>query len=218
MLRLEAIKEAGGRPYGDAGSARRSRGFLVGNRFEAETIFSSVVVKDEYQIREQQFRPNDVIIDIGANIGAFSYLCHLQGSRAIYSYEPGERNFGNPATEPQPVPGGSAVLQKAVWRSDADAAPGTGLLSGADGENTGAHSVLAAGLRIDFADQQVGGSVDEARWVASVPLDEILRGFEGIKLLKLDCEGSEFPILLTSQELGRVERIVGEDAMNMSGK
>jgi hypothetical protein len=31
-----------------------------------------------------------------------------------------------------------------------------------------------------------------------------------VRLLKIDVEGAEFPILMTSQELGRVEEIVGE--------
>jgi hypothetical protein len=43
-----------------------------------------------------------------------------------------------------------------------------------------------------------------------VSLDAILERFGRVKLLKLDCEGSEFPILLTSQRLDRVERVVGE--------
>ena len=48
------------------------------------------------------------------------------------------------------------------------------------------------------------------RPVPAVGLDEILSKFERVTLLKLDCEGSEFPILLTSRELARVDEIVGE--------
>ncbi len=40
--------------------------------------------------------------------------------------------------------------------------------------------------------------------------DEILKQFTRVRLLKLDCEGSEFPILLTCQLLERVEQILGE--------
>jgi hypothetical protein len=43
-----------------------------------------------------------------------------------------------------------------------------------------------------------------------VPLDEVLGRFACVKLLKLDCKGSEYPILLTSTQLPKVERIVGE--------
>jgi hypothetical protein len=41
-------------------------------------------------------------------------------------------------------------------------------------------------------------------------LDAILERFSRVKLLKIDCEGSEFPILLTSRRLDHVERVVGE--------
>ena len=44
----------------------------------------------------------------------------------------------------------------------------------------------------------------------TIALDEILKKFERVRLLKLDCEASEFPILLTSQLLGRVDQITGE--------
>ena len=43
-----------------------------------------------------------------------------------------------------------------------------------------------------------------------IALDESLSQFERVQLLKLDCEGSEYPILLTSSQLHCVQRIVGE--------
>ena len=51
--------------------------------------------------------------------------------------------------------------------------------------------------------------------VKVVPFDEIVdhvsRGGESrISVLKVDCEGAEFPILLTSRLLDRIDRIVGE--------
>jgi hypothetical protein len=96
-----------------------------------------------------------------------------------------------------------------VWRSDRE--PETQLvLSGPDGENTGAGSVLAGGRIVDFPTQTWIDSSGEAASVAAVALDEVLKRFERVKMLKLDCEGSEFPILLTSRELARVQEIVGE--------
>ena len=46
--------------------------------------------------------------------------------------------------------------------------------------------------------------------IAGVSLDEILSKFESVRFLKIDVEGSEFPILLTSSLLGKVKEIVGE--------
>jgi hypothetical protein len=50
--------------------------------------------------------------------------------------------------------------------------------------------------------------------VRAEPLDDVIRaiarGGRRIDLLKIDCEGSEYPILLTSRRLHRVDRIIGE--------
>jgi hypothetical protein len=43
-----------------------------------------------------------------------------------------------------------------------------------------------------------------------IDLDSVLRRFDQIHILKLDCEGSEYPILMTCTELHRVEHILGE--------
>ncbi|MDQ2731571.1 MAG: FkbM family methyltransferase, partial [Armatimonadota bacterium] len=46
--------------------------------------------------------------------------------------------------------------------------------------------------------------------VKSVSLDTILTFTGPVRLLKMDCEGSEFPILLTATKLHLVEEICGE--------
>jgi hypothetical protein len=51
--------------------------------------------------------------------------------------------------------------------------------------------------------------------VAKIAFDEIVdrvtnRGEHRVRLLKLDCEGAEWPILLTSQRLGLIDEICGE--------
>ncbi len=51
--------------------------------------------------------------------------------------------------------------------------------------------------------------------IESVPFDDVIEqvtegGRRRIRLLKIDCEGSEFPILLTATKLDRIDRIAGE--------
>jgi hypothetical protein len=83
------------------------------------------------------------------------------------------------------------------------------MLSQAADDNTGSHTVLAEHV-IDFGKQSPCGAPGQIQAVPAISLDQILRQFARVKLLKLDCEGSEFPILFTSRELHRVEEIVGE--------
>jgi FkbM family methyltransferase len=56
---------------------------------------------------------------------------------------------------------------------------------------------------------------DSGTAVEAVPFDEIIRdatdyGRRRVSILKIDCEGSEFPILLTSRTLHLVDSILGE--------
>jgi hypothetical protein len=53
-------------------------------------------------------------------------------------------------------------------------------------------------------------STGEKIEVAAIGLDSVLRRFDQVHILKLDCEGSEYPILMTCTELHRVEHILGE--------
>jgi FkbM family methyltransferase len=179
----------------------------VNDQFDVNSILANVVYRDEYGIMQQHFDPGDVIVDVGAHIGSFSFLCHLLGSRAIFSYEPGERNFQLLRRNVGSLPG-VHLFQAAVWRNDGDGQQE--LILSEDSRNSGAHSVLAAGHILRFPGQQLLDPSGPSYQVTSVPLDAILERFNRIKLLKLDCEGSEFPILLTSRQLSRVERIVGE--------
>lgn len=182
--------------------------FSVGNQFEATNIFGPIVFGDEYQLGDCRFEPDDVVVDVGAHIGCFSYLCYSKGSRAIYSYEPRRRNFellqSNLGSRD-----GVHLYRAAVWRSDVHT-PIELNLSGGFGENTGAGSVIAGGSRIDYATQTIANSTGEPERVTAIRLDDILGRFDSVKLLKLDCEASEFPILFTSRLLHKVEIIVAE--------
>jgi FkbM family methyltransferase len=175
--------------------------------FEVDHILTSIVLRDEYRISGQRLGPGDVAVDVGAHAGVFSLWCHRKGSRSIHAFEPGERNFGRLRARLGALPGFHCA-RAAVWRSDLDT-PVLVRLSRIEHENTGGNSVLAGGDALDFhAQQPIAAVAEEA--VPALALDAILGRFERVKLLKVDCEGSEFPILLTSRLLDRVERIVGE--------
>lgn len=162
-------------------------------------FYRSVVEENEYRIPEK-LHPQDCIIDIGAHIGLFSYLCWQRGARNIEAFEPYSRNA---ELAEQNLKGTAVNLhRKAVWRSDLDR-PMTLYHSGFRemspdgpdpvGTNTGAGDVLA----------------ESGQLLETVGLDTII-GEKKIKILKLDCEGSEYPILLTSKKLRQVHTIVGE--------
>jgi FkbM family methyltransferase len=172
-------------------------------------IFDGVVRHNEYNLPDR-FKPSDIIIDVGAHIGTFAYAVFERGCRHVYSFEPDAENCRMAGHHlSQYIDAGWLRLsQKAVWRSDANddelrldgyqkfpaSFPGMeGIL------NTGSGSVL----------WKNGGAVDK------IALDDVIdeataNGTRRIRLLKLDCEGAEWPILLTSRRLDLIDEITGE--------
>jgi FkbM family methyltransferase len=195
------------RAYRTYRAARRR--LTVRNAIEA-ALLRQVIQWDEYGIFGEALSADDVVIDVGAHIGAFSFACHALGSRSIHPFEAESANF---ALLERNLAGlaGITPTRGAVFRSDVpaeDAAPLTH--SGPIFSNTGAGGVLFGTRQFQFLGVAADASLGQLKTVPTFPLDAVLRRFERVKLLKLDCEGSEFPILLTSRELARVDRIVGE--------
>jgi len=144
-----------------------------------------------------------VVVDVGAHIGAFSLLAAEHGAERVLAFEPGAENFRllaiNAATcaaiEPR---------RAAVWRSDR-VEPRVAWRASSNARNTGGGTVLEA--RAIAGASMVEGERHE---VATVALDAIIERAGRIGLLKIDAEGSEYPILATSRCLDRVDAIVGE--------
>jgi len=140
--------------------------------------------------------PSDaVVIDIGANSGAFSYACLRRGAGFVLAFEPGPvaelaskncAEFGDRFE----------LIQRAVWRSDEIVESLSLAPSHRERHSGSVSAVLPANGKLITA--------------AAIDLDSVLRRFDHVHILKLDCEGSEYPILMTCTELHRVEHILGE--------
>lgn len=161
-------------------------------------VFDAVVVRNEYRLPER-LPPGAVVVDIGVHVGAFSYLALSRGAAEVHGFEPEPSNFARAAANLRPFGGRVHLENRAVWRSDAPAGP-LHFFASPDAANT------AGGTLIWETDGPI---------VESVPFDVVVDavsrdGGRRIDLLKIDCEGAEFPILLTSRRLERIDRIVGE--------
>ncbi len=84
-------------------------------------IFNDVVGRNEYQLPDR-FALTDIVIDIGAHIGAFAFAVVERGGRQVWCFEPDRDNCRLAAAHLQPSidAGWVRVSQKAVWRSDRD--------------------------------------------------------------------------------------------------
>ncbi len=172
-------------------------------------IFNGVVRFNEYRLPDR-FESTDVVIDVGAHIGSFAYAAVQRGARRISCFEPDATNCQAAADHLRPYIDREDVrlFQQAVWRSDPNddelrfdgyhAFPASftgmaGLL------NTGNGSVIWG----------LGKPVPKIAFDAAI--DSITEdGKNRVRLLKLDCEGAEWPIILTSRRLHLIDEIVGE--------
>jgi FkbM family methyltransferase len=183
------------------------RKLTIRSDFEA-SILRDVIQWDEYNIFGSSFAPDDVVIDIGGHIGAFTFACHWLGSRNIHAFEADPGNFSLFQENLADLPGVHARCC-AVFRSDLQAR-GEMVHSGPVFSNTGGGTVVFGGRFFEYLGYPGLEPKHEQIRTPVIALDDILESFDRVALLKLDCEGSEYPILLTSKFLNKVDRIVGE--------
>jgi FkbM family methyltransferase len=163
-----------------------------------DVIYNSVVTQNEYRL-PQQLPPGAIVIDIGVHIGAFSYLALTRGAAMVYGFEPEASNLSRARENLAPFGDRVQLFNRAIWRSDVPASP-QHFWASTDRANTGGGTLI----------WDTDGPLVDA-----VPFDEVVDTITGdgggrIDLVKIDCEGAEFPILLSSARLGRIDRIVGE--------
>jgi FkbM family methyltransferase len=159
-------------------------------------IFHEVVIANTYGLPDA-FKGHEVILDIGANIGAFTYAALIRGAKEVHAFEPDKNNFEVAERNLRDYMNLAHLYHAAVWRSDRN----EGTIS-----YKGYERYTACGHVND-------GS--QGTLVRAEPLDQIIRritknGRRRIDLMKIDCEGAEYPILLTSRLLHRVDCILGE--------
>lgn len=170
-------------------------------------IFNAVVTHNEYKLADR-FEPTDLILDIGACIGAFAYACVQRGAGRVMCFEPDPENYvllrqhladeiraGKVETFPVAVANDFAFRTfSGVVKKDGETNHGGAYLFGCDGDSYG-------------LDQYI---VNKPFRVVTIPFCVIgvPFGFEP-RLLKLDCENSEHEIAC-SANVAKFPQIVGE--------
>ena len=159
-------------------------------------IFRHVVIQNEYRL-PPRFEPDDVLLDIGAHVGSFALAALRRGAGMVHCHEADPDNFRLLQRHLRPYRDRVTLSAHAVWRSDL---PATDVpFYNPTPRNTGAGGVAADGhgLRVPAR------AFDEV-------IAEATRDGRRVRLAKLDCEGSEWPILLTSRILHLVDSLCGE--------
>jgi len=161
--------------------------------FIAYEIFSG-----EYDDGSFNISPGDVIVDIGAHVGMVSiYLAKKYPNARIYSYEPNPTNFGNFMKNLE-INGVTSITPfNLAVTSDGRSVCGT--LSNPN--NTGCSTIYEPNNIRPWNSE-------------STTLNDIIKdnGIDKIRVLKMDCEGSEYEIMYNTylEDLSGVGFMVGE--------
>jgi FkbM family methyltransferase len=164
-------------------------------------IYKEVVTENYYNITADLVK-DKTVIDIGANIGIFSILVGSMFAKKVYAVEPVSSTFMqlcaniNKSKLKNIVPIKSAVTDVA-------------------GE------FVEVKLTQDFGHNGLYANSATGETVYTTSLNEILRQVEGDDiLLKIDCEGSEYDILMNAfpEDMSRVSRIVLESHAELNPK
>jgi FkbM family methyltransferase len=159
-----------------------------------EEIFRSVFTNNQYNIGN--LKEEDVVVDIGSHAGFFALKAWDHGARNIYTYEPFEENFLalKKNTENTTI----KTFHKAVRGNYKYRTMAVDI-----GENVKTQEIKNYG----------GLCMREGNTVSVITLEDIVKSIDKpIRLLKIDCEGSEYSIIMESPDsaFDHIQSIVGE--------
>ena len=153
-----------------------------------------VIEVNQYSLTKEELAGRSVI-DVGANIGAFSLLAASLGAKKVIGIEPVSKTF-NLFQSNVTRSGLSSII---ALKNLVSAEHGKYFQISNDNDNAGANSMYNV--------------AENSEMVLSLSLSTILKMVEDDNiLLKLDCEGAEYDILLnaTQEEMSRINEIVLE--------
>ena len=171
---------------------------LVRSRMDAWSVKETFL--DRFYTRySEEILPNWTIVDIGAAIGEFTIFAALRAAQGqVLAFEPNPRSF--------------SLLQENLRLNG---------IQNVRAVNAGVWSQAGTMTLDDATDEPLQAQTqfsetacENAESIPVITLEQIRKEFtpQGIDLLKLDCEGAEYPILLSAkpETLNAVSRIVME--------
>lgn len=167
------------------------RSVFVRQPSQDDYAYRCVVIDNEYRLPEH-FAAGDLVIDVGAQAGYFALAALARGAGKVICLEPAKDNAALCRLNLDGLP--ASIRPMAIWRSDYRESV---FLTHRGDRLTAMHHTLG----------------HEGQEVLSIGLDSLIliaAGSRDVRLLKLDCEGAEYPAVLTSRRLRQCREIVGE--------
>lgn len=168
-------------------------------------VTNEINAANEYDFKNIDFKPGDKVIDIGGNIGMVSiYLAKKYPFLKIYAFEPVTQNYENFLINIQlnQIPKGTITVEHKAITCD-----GRNINMSINALNSGGSSISDV-ISVGEVTQECNCNLK------STTLEKVMckHKIKNLKLLKIDCEGSEYEILYgtTQDYLKRIECLRGE--------
>ena len=172
---------------------------------DSVNIIANELNNNDYDFQNIYFKEGDIVIDIGANVGMVSILLAKQFPfLKIYSFEPLKENYDNllKNIELNNIPDGIITAENKAVTKD-----GRLINMSINSANKGGSSTADI-ISINSI------MTKENCQIESITLKEIFKKYNinKLKLLKIDCEGSEYEILYNANTdiLNKIENLRGE--------
>jgi FkbM family methyltransferase len=167
-------------------------------------VFAEVWHRRDYDVPRMQIRPNDIVVDIGANQGIFTCYAAYHGAR-VYAFEPFPQSFET-LEENVRSNGFEKNVTARPWAIGAQ--NGTANLIYTDmlgGVMNSINLAYCQKKNLDMQQQITVPCYTLAQIIEDMKIDRI-------RLCKIDCEGAELDILkqLTEKELRKIDSFVIE--------
>lgn len=160
--------------------------------------WDEVSLFNEYRL-PGSFAQTDVVLDVGAHVGSFSWSCLRRGAGFVIAVEPMRENLERLPANLERFLGRFEVIPKGVWFDDGEIS--------LEADPCHAHGVTSTFNLI----QEGAGRVVQTTTLESLIDYAASRSPDGaVRLLKLDCEGGEYPGILWASNLHKVRAICGE--------
>lgn len=160
------------------------------------------VVRDNTYRLPDEFSANDIIIDVGAHIGMFAYACLNRGAGKVICLEPQRDNFAKLVENLSHFGDRVTLLNVAAWSTECWL---TTFQPAGFTTSTG-YTVEQSGLRTM---QETEGDLQPFRGISLRSLVELLPPKKPCRMLKLDCEWSEWEIARQTR-FGWCQEVIGE--------
>lgn len=164
--------------------------------WQAPFVWQSVVQDNEYDLPNSL--KDKVIIDAGANYGAFSLACFYRDAKHVVAVEGNTINSKHYQKNLKDRLGRFTLIEKMIWETN----------KGLELPDNPFHTDFDPWTTSVFSRRE-----GVKRLWPSIHIDEVIdiASEKGeIDLMKIDIEGGEYPALMTSTKLRKVKRVVGE--------